>query len=163
MGTRIFCSIFASLLHPLPVPFARFLKRIPAAVPLGWNRSRKSAHSCRHGLPRMPNLCYNLMNTMASDWGMCGFCSPSNQHVIRCWYLMHSNGQEAKQMRDFWSQYVQTTGELYRSRSLRFHDGNKELWLRAIGAKCGDHVLEVGCAGGAFCHRLLQYLSLIHI
>lgn len=60
-------------------------------------------------------------------------------------------------MRDFWSQYVQTTGELYRSRSLRFHDGNKELWLRAIGAKCGDHVLEVGCAGGAFCHRLLQY------
>lgn len=66
-------------------------------------------------------------------------------------------------MNEVWSRYVQTTEELYQSRSLRFHSGNKELWLRAIGAKPGDRVLEVGCAGGAFCHRLLQYVPGLHV
>ena len=66
-------------------------------------------------------------------------------------------------MSNNWSQYVQTTQELYKSRSLRFHDGNKDLWLSAIGAKDGMNILEVGCAGGLFCHRITTYLPDVKI
>jgi len=58
----------------------------------------------------------------------------------------------------YWTDYVQTSEELYRSRALRFHEGNKDLWLRALGARDGMDVLEVGCGGGIFCHRVKQYL-----
>jgi len=61
-------------------------------------------------------------------------------------------------MNTYWSDYVQTSEELYRSRALRFHDGNKELWLNALGARDGMDILEIGCGGGIFCHRLKQYL-----
>jgi len=61
-------------------------------------------------------------------------------------------------MNTYWSDYVQTSEELYRSRALRFHNGNKELWLRALGAKDNTDILEVGCGGGIFCHRVKQYL-----
>ncbi|MDR2686872.1 MAG: class I SAM-dependent methyltransferase [Oscillospiraceae bacterium] len=61
-------------------------------------------------------------------------------------------------MNDHWSQYVQTSEELYRSRALRFHDGNKDMWLGAIGVKDDTDILEVGCGGGIFCHRIKQYL-----
>jgi ubiquinone/menaquinone biosynthesis C-methylase UbiE len=61
-------------------------------------------------------------------------------------------------MNNNWSQYVQTTDELYKSRSLRFTDDNKRLWLSAIGVKDGMNVLEIGCAGGIFCHRIKSYL-----
>ena len=61
-------------------------------------------------------------------------------------------------MNTYWSEYVQTSEELYRSRALRFHDGNKDLWLSAIGAQDGTDILEVGCGGGIFCHRMKQYL-----
>ena len=61
-------------------------------------------------------------------------------------------------MNDHWSQYVQTSEELYRSRALRFHEGNKELWLNALGAKDNTDILEVGCGGGIFCHRIKQFL-----
>ena len=62
--------------------------------------------------------------------------------------------KRGENMNDHWSQYVQTSEELYRSRALRFHDGNKELWLSALGAKDHTDILEVGCGGGIFCHRL---------
>lgn len=62
-----------------------------------------------------------------------------------------------------WSTYVQTSEELYRSRSLRFHEGNKELWLNAFKIEEGMNVLEVGCGGGAFCHRLKTYIPSISI
>ncbi|MDR2686871.1 MAG: class I SAM-dependent methyltransferase [Oscillospiraceae bacterium] len=61
-------------------------------------------------------------------------------------------------MNTYWSQYVQTSEELYRSRALRFHDGNKDMWLGALGVKDDTDILEVGCGGGIFCHRLKQYL-----
>ena len=61
-------------------------------------------------------------------------------------------------MNTYWCDYVQTSEELYRSRALRFHNGNKDLWLRALGARDGMDILEVGCGGGIFCHRLKQYL-----
>ena len=61
-------------------------------------------------------------------------------------------------MNTYWSTYVQTTEELYRSRALRFHDGNKDLWLNALGAKDNTDILEIGCGGGIFCHRIKQYL-----
>jgi len=64
---------------------------------------------------------------------------------------------------DHWSQYVQTSEELYRSRALRFHEGNKELWLNAIGAKDNTDILEIGCGGGIFCHRLKQFLPGVRI
>jgi ubiquinone/menaquinone biosynthesis C-methylase UbiE len=58
----------------------------------------------------------------------------------------------------YWSTYVQYSEELYRSRALRFHDGNKSLWLTALGAEDGMRILEVGGGGGIFCHRLKSYL-----
>lgn len=57
-----------------------------------------------------------------------------------------------------WSELIQTTEELYTSREVRFHERNKELWLKHIGVKPGMKVLEVGCGGGLFCHRLKQYV-----
>ncbi|MCL2507703.1 MAG: methyltransferase domain-containing protein [Oscillospiraceae bacterium] len=61
-------------------------------------------------------------------------------------------------MNHYWSQYVQFTEELYGSRALKFHDGNKDLWLSALQVKDGMNVLEVGCGGGIFCHRIKTYL-----
>ncbi|MFA6729705.1 MAG: methyltransferase domain-containing protein [Eubacteriales bacterium] len=66
-------------------------------------------------------------------------------------------------MNNNWSQYIQTTEELYQSRSLRFHDGNKDLWLPAIGVTANMNVLEIGCAGGLFCHRIKTYLPNVTI
>lgn len=66
-------------------------------------------------------------------------------------------------MDNIWSKYVQTTDELYLSRELRFNDSTKNLWLSAIGAKSGDEILEVGCAGGTFCHKLKKYVPDIEI
>ena len=61
-------------------------------------------------------------------------------------------------MNNNWSQFIQTTDELYQSRALRFTYDNKDLWLSAIGVKDGMKVLEVGCAGGIFCHRIKTYM-----
>ena len=62
-----------------------------------------------------------------------------------------------------WSKYIQTTEELYRCRDMRFNEQNKDIWLNAIGAKAGDNILEIGCAGGVFCHKLKQYVPNISI
>lgn len=61
-------------------------------------------------------------------------------------------------MNTYWSTYVQETEELYSSRALRFHDGNKDLWLKAMGIENGMKVLDVGCGSGISCHRIKQYL-----
>ncbi|MDR3314335.1 MAG: methyltransferase domain-containing protein [Oscillospiraceae bacterium] len=61
-------------------------------------------------------------------------------------------------MSNHWSQYIQSAEELYRSRALRFHAGNRALWLRAIGAAEGMDVLEVGCGSGYFCHHFAEHL-----
>lgn len=58
-----------------------------------------------------------------------------------------------------WSEYVQTSDELYRSRALRFSPSNKDVWLSAMQVKDGMNVLEVGCAGGVFCHRIKTFLT----
>ena len=57
-----------------------------------------------------------------------------------------------------WSQYVQSSEELYRSRALRFRAENKHEWLNAMKIKDGMKVLELGCGGGIFCHRIKEYL-----
>lgn len=54
----------------------------------------------------------------------------------------------------YWSTYVQTSEELYASRALRFREDNAGVWLDAIGVKDGMHVLEAGCGGGVFSHRV---------
>ena len=61
-------------------------------------------------------------------------------------------------MNTHWSQYVQTPDMLYRSRAVRFHDRNRDLWLEAIGAKGDMDILEIGCGPGLFTHRVKQYL-----
>jgi ubiquinone/menaquinone biosynthesis C-methylase UbiE len=61
-------------------------------------------------------------------------------------------------MNSYWSTYVQKSEELYCSRALRFHDGNKDLWLKALQIENGMKILEVGCGGGIFCHRIKRYL-----
>jgi len=66
-------------------------------------------------------------------------------------------------MDNHWSDFIQTTEELYTSRAVRFHEGNKELWLGKIGVESGMKVLEIGCGGGLFCHRLKQFVPDIEI
>ena len=66
-------------------------------------------------------------------------------------------------MNNVWSQYVQTTEELYHSREMRFNNSNKDLWLNAIDVKSGQHILEVGCAGGTFCHKIKKYVPDIKV
>ena len=61
-------------------------------------------------------------------------------------------------MDSIWSDYIQTTEELYVSRETRFTDKNKELWIKNIGAGPGMKVLEIGCGGGVFCHKLKKYI-----
>ncbi|MDR1465504.1 MAG: class I SAM-dependent methyltransferase [Oscillospiraceae bacterium] len=61
-------------------------------------------------------------------------------------------------MNDDWSQFEQTSEELWRSRALRFHEGNQALWLDALGVRDGMDVLEVGCGSGIFCHRIRQFM-----
>lgn len=61
-------------------------------------------------------------------------------------------------MNTYWSQYVQKTEELYLSRALRFHKGNIDRWIEAMGLRDGMKLLEVGCAGGLLCHRLKERL-----
>lgn len=61
-------------------------------------------------------------------------------------------------MNNVWSRFVQTSEELYRSRALRFNDANKDIWLRALHAESGMNILEIGCGGGIFCHRIKTYL-----
>lgn len=57
-----------------------------------------------------------------------------------------------------WSSYIQTTDELNESRGLRFTDKNKALWLDALAVLPGMRVLEVGCGGGMFCHRVKEFV-----
>lgn len=66
-------------------------------------------------------------------------------------------------MDNHWSDYIQATEELYASRDNRFTDKNKKVWIEQIGVRPGMNVLEVGCGGGAFCHKLKQYIPDIHI
>lgn len=56
-----------------------------------------------------------------------------------------------------WSQYVQATEGLNRSRALRFSARNREIWLDALRATDGMDVLELGCVGGIFCQRIKEY------
>jgi len=61
-------------------------------------------------------------------------------------------------MNTYWSQYVQKTEELYLSRALKFHKGNIDQWIKAMGLGNGMKILEIGCAGGLLCHRLKERL-----
>jgi len=62
-----------------------------------------------------------------------------------------------------WSQYVQTSEEQYYSQDMRFNDSNKDLWLKAIGVESGQNILEVGCGGGTFCHKIKKYVPDVRI
>lgn len=57
-----------------------------------------------------------------------------------------------------WSQFVQSSEELYNSRSIRFREDNKDLWLNAMKLHNGMDILEIGCGGGIFCHRIKTFL-----
>lgn len=57
-----------------------------------------------------------------------------------------------------WSQFVQTSDELYNSRALRFREDNRDLWFDAMKLADGMDILEVGCGGGILCHRIKAFL-----
>lgn len=60
-------------------------------------------------------------------------------------------------MNTIWSDFVQSTEELYQSRGLRFREDNRACWLPLLQVKDGFQVLEVGCAGGVLLHRLKRF------
>lgn len=66
-------------------------------------------------------------------------------------------------MDSFWSDFLQTTEELYSSRSIRFREDNAQLWLEKIGVKPGQKILEMGCGGGLFCHRIKKAVPDVEI
>ena len=61
-------------------------------------------------------------------------------------------------MDSMWSKFVQSSEELYNSRALRFREDNKDLWINAMKLVDGMNVLEIGCGGGIFCHRIKTFL-----
>ncbi len=61
-------------------------------------------------------------------------------------------------MSRYWSTYVQTTDELYKSRALKFTDSNMYRWIDAMGLKNAQTILEVGCAGGLLSHMIKKHL-----
>ena len=61
-------------------------------------------------------------------------------------------------MKNLWSNFVQTSEELYLSRRLRFRHDNGQLWLDAMGLKEGMNILEVGAGSGPFCHRIKELM-----
>lgn len=61
-------------------------------------------------------------------------------------------------MNTHWSDFIQSTEELYQSRALRFRRDNMDRWADAMRLKNGMKVLEVGCAGGLLCHRIKEHL-----
>ena len=61
-------------------------------------------------------------------------------------------------MERMWSQFVQSSEELYESRALRFTASNKELWLGVMKITDGMNVLEIGCGSGIFCHMIKTFL-----
>jgi len=63
----------------------------------------------------------------------------------------------------YWSTYVQDPELLYKTRAVRFHDGNKASWLNLLKVKNGMDVLDVGCGSGVFCHRIKTYMPGVKI
>ena len=61
-------------------------------------------------------------------------------------------------MENMWSTFIQTSEELYASRSVRFREDNKDLWLAAMKLYDELNILEIGCGGGLFCHRIKTFL-----
>ena len=61
-------------------------------------------------------------------------------------------------MNTLWSDCVQTSEELYESRSLRFRPDNADVWLPSLHAENGMDALEIGCAGGLLLHRVKQLI-----
>lgn len=60
--------------------------------------------------------------------------------------------------RAIWSTFIQRPETLYKTRSIRFRDENKQRVLKALGFKDRMSILEVGCGAGAFCHALERWL-----
>ena len=59
-------------------------------------------------------------------------------------------------MNTVWSDFIQTTEELYQSRALRFREDNRGVWYPLLQITDHMRVLEVGCAGGLLLHRIKQ-------
>ena len=63
-------------------------------------------------------------------------------------------------MERMWSDFVQSSEELYESRSIRFRESNKDQWLNVMKLKDGMNILDIGCAGGIFCHRIKHFYQI---
>jgi len=61
-------------------------------------------------------------------------------------------------MNTLWSKYIQTSEELYMTRSVRFRNDNTAKWLPYTKIKSGMKIIDIGCAGGLLCHRVKELL-----
>lgn len=60
-------------------------------------------------------------------------------------------------MNTIWSDYVQNTGTLYLSRTLRFSDEYKEKYMGAFHIDGKKRILEIGCGPGALTQSLARW------
>ena len=60
-------------------------------------------------------------------------------------------------MNTIWSDYVQNTGTLYFSRTLRFSDAYKEKYVKAFRIDNKKRILEIGCGPGALTQSLARW------
>jgi cyclopropane fatty-acyl-phospholipid synthase-like methyltransferase len=68
----------------------------------------------------------------------------------------NGNKTEIKMLNTLWSERIQSSHELYVSRSLRFREDNADIWLPFLRIGKNAKILELGCAGGALLHRVKQ-------
>jgi len=66
-------------------------------------------------------------------------------------------------MQNLWSEYVQSSEELFLSRQLRFRRDNGDLWLDAMKLSVGMNVLEVGAGSGPFCLRIKELMPSVTV
>lgn len=63
-----------------------------------------------------------------------------------------------EEIQTVWSTFIQRPETLYKTRNIRFHDGNRQQLLDFLQFQNSTNILELGCGPGAFCFALKRWL-----